>query len=54
MLPFVNAGLLVAAGAGLTGAAFFCPLCGGNVQAAGVVAQASDTATVRLHICVAT
>jgi periplasmic mercuric ion binding protein len=53
MLASMNAGLFIAAGLG--GAAFLCPLCGGGVQAAGaqnppVVAQAPDTATVRLHI----
>jgi len=37
------------------GAAFFCPLCGGGIQGAGVqslgiAAQTPDTATVRLHI----
>jgi len=53
MLPLVKAGLFLAAG--LSGAAFLCPLCGGGIQTAGaqnawVAAQASDTATVRLHI----
>jgi len=53
MLLPVKAGLLVAAG--LSGAAFLCPLCGGGIQAAGAqsppaAAQAPDTATVRLHI----
>src|SRR6266705_3029035 len=53
MLPPVKAGLFIAAG--LSGAAFLCPLCGGAIQAAGaqnssVAAQAPDTATVRLHI----
>ena len=53
MLVSAKAGLLVAAG--LTGAAFLCPLCGGGLQAAraqnlGVAAQTPDTATVRLHI----
>lgn len=53
MLSTLKAGLLVAAG--LSGAAFFCPLCGGGVQAAGAqqssgAAQAPDTATVKLHI----
>ena len=53
MLPPVKAGLFLAAG--LSGAAFLCPLCGGGIQAAGaqkagVSAQAPDTAAVRLHI----
>ncbi len=53
MLSSAKAGLLVVAG--LTGAAFLCPLCGGGIQAArvqhlGVAAQTPDTATVRLHI----
>ena len=54
MLSPAKAGLLVAAG--LTGAAFLCPLCGGALQAAraqnlGITAaQTPDTATVRLHI----
>ncbi len=53
MLPTVKAGLFVAAG--LSGAAFLCPLCGGGIQAASAqdpaaAAQAPDTATVRLHI----
>jgi len=51
----LKTGLLVAAGAGFAGAAFFCPLCGGNIEAAGaqrvgIVAQTADTATMRLHI----
>ena len=53
MLSSAKAGLLVAAG--LTAAAFLCPLCGGGLQTAvaqpaQVVLQAPDTATVRLHI----
>jgi len=53
MLSSAKAGLLVAAG--LTGAAFLCPLCGGALQAAraqnlDIAAQTPDTATVRLHI----
>ena len=53
MLVSVKAGLVVAAG--LMGAAFLCPLCGGEVQGAGlqnlsIAAQSPDTATVRLHI----
>ncbi len=53
MLSSAKAGLLVAAG--LTGAAFLCPLCGGGLQVAraqnlGIAAQTPDTATVRLHI----
>lgn len=53
MLSPVKAGLFVAAG--LTGAAFLCPLCGGGIDAAGaqtppVAAQVPDTAKVRLHI----
>src|SRR5712692_9098296 len=53
MLPPVKAGLFLAAG--LSSAAFLCPLCGGGIQTAGaqnapVAAQAPDTATVRLHI----
>jgi copper chaperone CopZ len=53
MLSLAKAGRLVAAG--LTGAAFLCPLCGGGIEAAsvqkpGVAAQTPDTATVRLHI----
>ncbi len=53
MLASAKAGLLVAAG--LTGAAFLCPLCGGALQAAraqhlGIAAQTPDTAVVRLHI----
>ncbi len=48
-----KAGLFVVAG--LSGAAFLCPLCGGGIQAARVrnlvvAAQTPDTATVRLHI----
>ncbi len=40
---------------GITGTALVCPLCGGGVETADaqslpVVAQAPDTATVRLHI----
>ena len=53
MLVSGKAGLVVAAG--LMGAAFFCPLCGGGIRGAGVqslgiAAQTPDTATVRLHI----
>ena len=53
MLSSAKAGFVVAAG--LTGAAFLCPLCGGGLQAAraqnpGIKAQTPDTATVRLHI----
>ena len=53
MLSSAKAVLLAAAG--LTGAAFLCPLCGGGIQAAGmqrlgVSAQTPDTATMRLHI----
>ncbi len=53
MLVSAKAGLVVAAG--LMGAAFFCPLCGGGIQGAGLqnlgfAAQTPDTATVRLHI----
>ena len=53
MLPWTKAGLVVAAG--LMGAAFLCPLCGGRIQGAslqnlGIAAQTPDTATVRLHI----
>jgi copper chaperone CopZ len=53
MWSSAKAGLLVAAG--LTGAAFLCPLCGGGLQAAraqnlGIAAQTPDTANVRLHI----
>jgi len=53
MLSSAKAGFVVAAG--LTGAAFLCPLCGGGLQAAraqnlGITAQTPDTATVRLHI----
>lgn len=53
MLASLKTGLLLAAG--ISGAAFICPLCGGGVQAAGaqnvpVATQAPDTATVRLHI----
>ena len=53
MLVSGKAGLVVAAG--LMGAAFLCPLCGGEVQGAGlqnlsIAAQSPDTATVRLHI----
>ena len=53
MLSSAKAGLLVAAG--LTGAAFLCPLCGGRILGAGlqnlgIAAQTPDTATVRLHI----
>src|SRR5947209_11256354 len=53
MLSSAKSGLLVAAG--LTGAAFLCPLCGGgivgaSVQTLGIAAQSPDTATVRLHI----
>ena len=47
--------LIVFVAAGLTGAAFLCPLCGGGLQAAraqnlGIAAQTPDTATVRFHI----
>ena len=53
MLPSVKGVLVIAAG--LSGAAFLCPLCGGGIQMAGaqnagVAAQAPDTASVRLHI----
>ena len=53
MSALTKAGVLVAAG--LTGAAFLCPLCGGAIQGAslqhpGIAAQTPDTATVRLHI----
>lgn len=53
MLPSAKVGLVLAAG--LTGAAFLCPLCGGGIQGAslqnpGIAAQTPDTATVRLHI----
>ncbi len=53
MLSSAKAGLFVVAG--LTGAAFLCPLCGGGLQAAmaqnlGFAIQTPDTATVRLHI----
>ncbi len=53
MLASAKAGLVVAAG--LIGAAFLCPLCGGGIHGAtlqhlGIVAQTPDTATVRLHI----
>src|SRR3989442_1105281 len=53
MLSSAKSGLLVAAG--LTGAAFLCPLRGGgivgaSVQTLGIAAQSPDTATVRLHI----
>ena len=53
MLSSAKAGFVVAAG--LTGAAFLCPLCGGGLQVAraqnpGITAQTPDTATVRLHI----
>ena len=53
MLSSAKAGLVVVAG--LTGAAFLCPLCGGGIHAArsqnlGVAGQTPDTATVRLHI----
>jgi copper chaperone CopZ len=53
MVSSAKAALLVAAG--LTGAAFLCPLCGGGLQVAraqnlSMAAQAPDTATVRLHI----
>lgn len=53
MLASAKAGLLIAAG--LMGAAFLCPLCGGGIQGAGLqrlgsTAQTPDTATVRLHI----
>jgi copper chaperone CopZ len=53
MWSSAKAGLFVAAG--LTGAAFLCPLCGGGLQVAraqnlGVATQTPDTAAVRLHI----
>ena len=53
MLVSAKAGLVVAAG--LMGAAFLCPLCGGGILGAslqnlGIAAQTPDTATVRLHI----
>src|SRR2546425_12850224 len=53
MLISAKAGLVVAAG--LMGAAFLCPLCGGGILGAGlqnlgIGAQTPDTATVRLHI----
>src|SRR5439155_6632940 len=53
MLVSAKAGLVVAAG--LLGAAFLCPLCGGGILGAslqnlGIAAQTPDTATVRLHI----
>ena len=53
MLSSAKAGLLVAAG--LTGAAFLCPLRDWGLQAAraqnpSVTVQTPDTATVRLHI----
>jgi copper chaperone CopZ len=53
MSASAKAGLVVAAG--LVGAAFLCPLCGGGIQAASmqnlrIAAQTPDTATVRLHI----
>ncbi len=53
MFSSVKAGLLLAGG--LTGAAFLCPLCDRGIQGAGaqhplVVAQAPDTATLRLHV----
>ena len=53
MLVSAKAGLVVAAG--LMGAAFLCPLCGGGILGASlqnldIAAQTSDTATVRLHI----
>lgn len=53
MLPPVKAGLFIAAG--LSGAAFLCPLCGGAIDAAvarhpAAAAQVPDTATLRLHI----
>jgi len=53
MLVSWKAGLVAAAG--LTGAALLCPLCGGGVQSIRaqsprIIAQAPDTATVRLHI----
>lgn len=53
MLSAMKAGLVLATG--LTGAAMFCPLCGGGVGTAaatpsGVYLPAADTAQVRLHI----
>ncbi len=53
MLSSAKAGFLVAAG--LMGAAFLCPLCGGGIfgaspQNLGIAAQTPDTAAVRLHI----
>ena len=53
MLSSLKAGLFLAAG--ISGAGFLCPLCGGGVHAVGaqnlpVAAQVPDTATVRLHI----
>lgn len=53
MLPLVKLPLTLAAG--LSTAAFLCPLCGGGIQLARaqdvtVAAQAPDTAMVRLHI----
>ena len=53
MLTSLKGGLLVVTA--ITGAALFCPLCGGGVPALSaqhvrVAVQAPDTATVRLHI----
>ncbi len=52
MVSSAKAALVVVAG--LSGAAFLCPLCGGAIQAAKVsnpvAAQTPDTVTVRLHI----
>ena len=53
MFSSAKSGLVVAAG--LMGAAFLCPLCGGGILGAslqnpGIAAQTPDTATVRLHI----
>ncbi len=53
MLSSIKLGLLLAAG--ITGAAFFCPLCDNALRAAraqeiSAPAQTSDTASVRLHI----
>ena len=53
MLTAMKAGLVLAAG--VAGAAFLCPLCGGGAepaaaQSAQIAAQVQDTATVRLHI----
>lgn len=53
MLPSVNLPLILAAG--VSAAAFLCPLCGGGIQPARaqdvtVATPAPDTAMVRLHI----